>query len=253
MPIVGGSSNTVYQHSTTVGAIIKRALRILGAHSTGETPENSVMADCLEAFNQMVDGWNAESIMLFEQLRNTYTLTGGLNPHTIGPGGVLDAPRPIQIQRGTAYILTSSGVEVELDVCPVERYANVPLKSISSRPYLLWYETSETLGNIYLYPLPDQAYTLILYTDQPLQQSTTQSRIALPPGYADALVWNLAVAIAPEYGKAGKDELKDIAALAVKAKALVKSSNVTTPDMRCDDAMTDRKYFSPYSIYTGLR
>jgi hypothetical protein len=60
------------------------------------------------------------------------------------------------------------------------------------------------------------------------------TEIELPPGYEDAIIYNLSVRLAPEYGKPMR---ADLVGLAMDSKANVKRSNMTPQIMEVDDAL----------------
>jgi hypothetical protein len=54
---------------------------------------------------------------------------------------------------------------------------------------------------LHLNPVPSAADTLVLYTWQQLSRfAATSDTFDLPPGYARAIRYNLALELAPEYG-----------------------------------------------------
>src|SRR5215831_11905644 len=70
-------------------------------------------------------------------------------------------------------------------------------------PTAYFYDPTPGLGVLYLAPVPTQASTLVLYVKRPLSEldlTALDTAIVLAPGYARALVFNLAVEIAPSYG-----------------------------------------------------
>jgi len=229
MPALG-ALNDVYRVRTSTQDIIKRALRLIGVLASGDPLPADQLKDALEAFNQMVDSWNTEKLIIWVLARNTFTLTIGTNPHEIGPGVAspgLDAPRPNRIEQTQAWITggTLGTVERELEVLTLQQWASERLPDNSSIPSELYYEALFPTGKIWFDVKPDAAYTLILYLEQMLSQvfsDGTTTELSLPPGYADALCHNLAIRLAPEYGKAAPVEVINSA---VEGKASIKRAN----------------------------
>ena len=62
---------------TTALEFIRRALRLANVVGDGQTPEASDAADGLTWLNDMLDSWSAESLMVYAQVPDTVTLTGG--------------------------------------------------------------------------------------------------------------------------------------------------------------------------------
>lgn len=52
--------------TTTATEIIKRAMRIIGATDTGETPDASEMADALRILNHMIMGWQNRGYLIWQ-------------------------------------------------------------------------------------------------------------------------------------------------------------------------------------------
>ena len=71
------------------------------------------------------------------------------------------------------------------------------------------------------------------------------TEIVMPAGYEDAMVYNLAVRLAPDYGK---QVSADIAAMAMETKGNVKRSNHRSSYLEVDAALLPR---TRYNILTG--
>jgi hypothetical protein len=114
-------------------------------------------------------------------------------------------PRPLSITNAFTRITASgnTGLDYPITIEGRDKYTRIGLKGVSGPwPTMLYYDPTFPLGNIYFYPNPSQAGTLHLWTDTILSdfQTTTQA-INLPQGYARAIKKNLALELAPEYGK----------------------------------------------------
>lgn len=246
------SLNDIYRVRTSTQDIIKRALRLIGVLGVGEALPADQLKDSLEAFNDMVDSWNTETLIIYVLARNTFTLTSGTNPHEIGPGSaVINAPRPNRIEQGQAWLTGGSlgTTEHELRVLIREQWESLYDSALSGTPYYLYYEPKFQLANIWFDVKPDAAYTLILHLEQMLSQvflegaqggDGTTTELSLPPGYKDAIVHNLAIKLAPEYGKSAPVEVINSA---VEGKASVKRLNMKPLYLQIDPDLTvDRGY-----------
>jgi hypothetical protein len=235
---VGAGTTTgtsVSAPSLTGTSLIKSALRAIGAISSGEELRAEELVDGLEALNSMIDSWNADNLMIYSVGRETFTLTIGLNPHTIGLGADLNTTRPKDI--ALAYIALSDGTELPVEIISKEKYAAIPTKTTSGQPIGLYYDSDYVNGKVYLYYVPDQAYTLVLYNSRPLQQVDASTAFSLPNGYQEALKWNLAVRLAPEYAKAADASLKTIAGLANQARWDIERNNYKAIPLSCDESV----------------
>lgn len=244
MPVLG-SLNDIYRVRTSTQDIIKEALELLGVLSEGEALSAATLENSLRTFNFMVDSWNTEKLIIWVLARNEFTLTVGTNPHEIGPGVVapgLDAPRPNRIEQGQAWIKGGNlgTTETEMKVFTREQWAREYLSDQSTIPYGLYYEPLFPVAKIWFTFKPDLNYTIVLYLEQMLQQilsDTTTSELSLPPGYAEALASNLAIKLAPKYGKTTPVEVINSA---VEGKASIKRLNQKPLYVRGDPELAVR-------------
>jgi hypothetical protein len=114
-------------------------------------------------------------------------------------------PRPLRITNGFTRITTAGGgLDYPIDFeGGRDKYNAIGLKSVQAPwPIVGWYNPTFPLGNVYFYPNPSGAGQLHLFTDTILSDFTTLTQsINLPQGYARAIKKNLALELAPEYGK----------------------------------------------------
>ena len=181
-------------------------MRLVKKLRVGQSATDDQLNSGLGFLNELLESWNLDGSMIYEQSRDIHTLTGGRNPHTIGKAfdgggaGDIDIPRPVNIQE--ASIITAEGSEYPIDPTSKERYQEISTKDtgsdISTR---FWYEREWPLGKIHLYPVPSSGVQLVLYTWQPLPSGLgLDDRLSLPPGYMRALRFNLAIELAADYG-----------------------------------------------------
>jgi len=135
---------------------------------------------------------------LFTPSPNPQTFTYTVN-------GNFAIPRPLAITNAFTRITASgqTGLDYQIDIVNRDKYAAIGLKGLNGPwPILLYYDPTFPLGNIYFYPNPSQVGVLHLWTDTILTDFATLTQpINLPQGYAQAIKCNLALWLAPEYGK----------------------------------------------------
>jgi hypothetical protein len=155
--------------------------------------------------------------------------------------------RPLSIDSAFVRINTNSngvpivngGLDYPIAVLAVEEYEMIGLKTLNGPwPKALYYQPSEALGNIYVWPNPSQG-EMHIFTDNLFQGYTTlQDPIVLPQGYTMALRWCLAERLMPMYGKASPTQISMITGFAAQAKATVKRINMKpVQSARFADAM----------------
>jgi hypothetical protein len=154
--------------------------------------------DGLEALNIILDFWSGQSLMIYAQTSEALTLTTSTS-YTIGSGGTFNTTRPDQIVG--AYI-TSGGIDHPVSIMDSQDYRDISLKSLTATPSELLYVPEFPLGKIYLNAAPTAGDILNLDSLKPLTEPTElTTSISMPPGYERCIKFNLAVDLAPEYGR----------------------------------------------------
>lgn len=169
--------------------------------------------------------------------------------------------RPLSIDSAFVRINTNSngvpivngGLDYPIAVLAVEDYQMIGLKTLNGPwPKALYYQPSETLGNIYVWPNPAQG-EMHIFADNLFQSYTSLTDpIVLPQGYTMALRWNLAERLMPMYGKANPTQITMINAYAAQAKATVKRINMKpVQSARFADAMLSSRQKDAGWILSG--
>lgn len=237
----------------TVLDLIKSSLRLIGVVATDEDVSANDAASALVVYNIMLDQWRNEKLMVYSMKNDQFDLGVGTASYEIGPGGTWNTTRPIKIEKATIHY---GNLDFELELIPFDRYAELVYKSIASTyPTKLWYNPTYPLGTVTLYPVPNALDLKInIYQRIAAASATTiNDTISFPEGYLQALRYNLAVELAPEYGAPAS---QIVMMQAAKAKSLLKATNQEDTLMECD-AVTGRGYKrytnanNFFSIYAG--
>lgn len=228
----------------TAITIIKRAMRLIGVLSDGDTPSASESADSLEALNSMLGMWANERLMINAASLDSVTLTPGKAAYTIGPGGEIDTVRPTDVDP-MSYVLWGN-VSYPLVVLTAQEYNAICLKKLDGTiPQAIWYLPTFPLGQLTLYGVPSEAMTLKLWSWKPLSSfASLTDEVILPPGYDEALAFNLAVSIAPEFMVEASPTVKQ---RAVMSKKLLKRTNLEVPVLEPVNSTLPRRQFNIYS------
>ena len=220
----------------TVRQLINRSLRLVGAISSGETATADEMQDTLTALNGMLEQWSNEGLAVYEQVDESFSIVADQYSYTIGTGGDFDTDRPLRIIN--AIVRDSNGQDYPVGIITSDQYQSISNKtdSGSTYPRYMYYDTSYPLGNITFYPVPSENSTLIMTMWQQFTTYDTDElseEVQVPPGYNDAIVYNLALRIAPEFGiQAINPEIRETA---VRTMANIKRVN-TKPRVAAMDA-----------------
>ena len=109
--------------------------------------------------------------------------------------------------------MATGGIDQPLYIITDEGYFNgISNKDIGGIPEFLNYDNGFPLGTIRLWPAPTTGHVLHLLTEKQLTQfASLDTELSLPPGYERALINNLAVETAPDYGQPVSRDLDKIA------------------------------------------
>jgi hypothetical protein len=135
--------------------------------------------------------------------------------------------------------IVNGGLDYPVAILNVEDYEMIGLKTLAGPwPKALYYQPSETLGNIFVWPNPSQG-EMHLFADTLFSRYTTiNDSIILPQGFSMALRWCLAERLMPMYGKASATQIAMIQAYAAQAKSTIKRTNMKPiQSARFQDAM----------------
>jgi hypothetical protein len=234
--------------------VITAAFQELGLIDPIETLSAEMLSYGLQKYNRLLDSWNAMREAVYVTLFANHTLTPSLNPHTIGPSAATFnvTQRPVSVENANIVI---AAVQYPVTMRDAEWYANLGIRTVEAIPTDLYYATGWPNGSLYLYPIPDQAYTLELWTRVLLTQvvaADVTNTFTLPPGYWDAIVRTLAEDIAPAYNVAVPTLLSQKAA---EARETVFANNRVVPRVMSWDAgmpsAGGRSYSNGYNWLTG--
>jgi hypothetical protein len=143
--------------------------------------------------------------------------------------------RPLNINSAFVRINTNEngqpvlngGLDYPITILNLENYELIGFKTLNGPwPRALYYQPSETLGTITVWPNPSQG-EMHIFTDTIFQRFTSiNDEIAIPQGYYMALRWCLAERLMPMYGKASPTQIQMINGFAGHAKATIKRTNM---------------------------
>jgi len=211
--------------SETAQTLIKRSLRLIGAIATGETPTADELAEGLEALRMMLRNWSSRNINIYGITQQSVSLTGATS-YTIGSGGTIATTRPVDI-------LSATGANYSIEMIDYSTYQRLNLAGGGGECEKIWYNPLYPLG--YLYPWPLSSETITLDCLMPLSDPTAiTTSISFPPEYDDAIVYNLALRLAPEYEADPSGVIIGLAADTLKAletRNFANSMKVVRPEI----------------------
>lgn len=186
---------------TTALNIVTKALQKIGAIVKNESPSSDEANDGLSALNALISSWANDSMLVYARVRETLSLTAGDGVYTIGSGVYdLNTTKPTYIVE--AHV-RQGNIDYPLSIIPDEVFESaIADKTVRGLPTFINSDNGHNYITIRLYPLPDTNYTLYLLSEKPITGTYALSDdIDLPSGWERALIYNLAVELAPEYGQ----------------------------------------------------
>jgi hypothetical protein len=210
-----------------VSDLIKASLRKLTVYASGEAPTTAEYADSLAALQSMLRRWAGKKLLIFASTKESFTLVAGTSLYTFGTGGTFNSDRPHSILG--AYILDSAGVSNPISLISEGEYRSISIKGTLDRPNSLFFNPTYPLANVYLYPVPNAGESIYIDSFKPFTETSsidaTSSTLAFPPNYEEALIYNLAVRLSSEFGKAITVEVASIAEASYNDLIRLNSSN----------------------------
>jgi hypothetical protein len=246
MPVVPSNPPPIPR---TVLDVISSALRLIGVLASGETPSAAEQADSLAVFQDMVDSWNAERLMIYTVPRLVFPLVSGQQVYTYGaqtippsfPPPDFNADRAPSIERMGIIFLGNEAqpLELPLQYLTTAQWQEIPVKNIqSSLPQYCWDDNAFPWRNLSFWPIPNTQVDITIYPWAVLTTpANLTTELAFPPGYQKALRYNLAVDLAMEFPGTSLQLIQGVAAIAQEAKSIVKTINTPIIDLRCDPAV----------------
>jgi hypothetical protein len=223
----------------TIDDLLRSSFRCIGQLLPGFGHSPSERVDALFILNAMLDSWATDDLNAFCSVIQAFTLIADQGTYTVGPSGDWDGNRPTEIDQATLVVLTNpvQPLRLDLELVKADRWQQIKLQlTASTLPTTLWYNPTLTLGTINIWPVPTTANQVELLSTQQLAGGFTLGTtiFTAPPGYLDAVRYQLAIRLAMEWDKPLKP---GVVALATEALAKIQRLNAPTPQMDCNPAV----------------
>lgn len=191
------SGNTLYQ--LTRNELIESAIGALGVLAAGQTPSTEDYSTGSKLLNTTIARLRTVGLPLWA--RTSYTWVPTASSYTIGDGQTLDTPYPLHMLQ--AYRTASGGAKINLDIVADFEYNTYPTSSGGDIPYKLSYTPGINRGTIKLWPtdLTNNTESVTIVYTRPLEYfDTSTDTLDMPEEWYDAVVYDLAVKLAPRWG-----------------------------------------------------
>jgi len=222
----------------TATTLITRALRLLRVvRNAGQSASSVELAEGLLSLNDMLDNLSTQRANIYNIATASYPLVTGTPAYLIGPAQTINAPRPLRIERAGILTANPNGtgtIRWPLELLSEREWDAIPLKiSTSPVPRKLYIDNAWPFATINLLPIPTwssgTAPKLELSTWSPLTEFpdlTTDE--TFPPGYEEALTFNLAARLSSSFEKAIPDEeMQRITNTAAASLSAIRALNLT--------------------------
>lgn len=194
----------------TVQQAINRAFNKLGMYKTGESLPPEDNADAKICLQDMLAEWASNQLLIPFSTLESLPLVAGIASYTIGETAAdLDTVRPEQID--SAFIRVDN-TDYDMDPIGELAYNAVFLKSTPGRPTHFFYNATVPNGTLKVWPTPASVATLYFPSNKPQTEPTSltadlMADYGYPRAYHNIIVYNLAIELAPEYGKTPADSV----------------------------------------------
>lgn len=229
---------------------IQSSMRLANILGQGETASSVEASQALQSLNDMLDTWSTENLLIYAKAYETFPLVVNQQAYQMGTGAPdFNTTRPQKIEEiNFQQISGTTTLELPIEIINQDQWAAISVKTITSNlPTRMWPQYTYPNAILNFWPIPSITSNVIIWSWKPLTDfGALTTTITLPPGYSKAIRYNLAVELAPEYGK-NLDPV--VIAQATASKAAIKRMNSPTTLMGVDEALLPQK--STWNWYVG--
>lgn len=210
--------------------LINQAAGLIGALTQGTTLNTSELNDGFARLNILVDAWNADPLNHYSVNSEQLALSAGVYIYTMGAGGSFSTTRPVLIESANIIL---SGLKHPMDLISKAAYdAILEYTGQMTVPRKLYSDGGYPLTTIKLWPVPSGTPTLEVNSPFIIPQfAALNTTVDLPPAYYKALLYTLAVDLAPSFRLQLDPSLPQIAA---DAQAQMKKPNIISTQSRAN-------------------
>ena len=232
---------------TTPRDIVNLALKTANVVGVGQSSLPEDINDCFNMLNMMIAQWQRRRYMVYNLKTVSITATGATS-YTIGLGQQFNTERPAKIE--AAFIRMQGGSTLPVDyplqvLRAKEDYDRISIKTLNAFPQYVFYDSTYPVGNVYVWPVPNNQYQIFLTVMTQLQAFQNLSEvIVMPNEYLDALQWNLADRILTIYGLPENPKITRYAEVSMRA---IMENNSQIPLLHMPVALRGKS--GAYNIY----
>lgn len=191
------ATSGIYSVQYNRDQLITASLRKLGVIAEGQSPSAQNITDGAMALNSTITMLKTKGMALWTRVEYTFTPTTG--SYLIGDGQTLNTQFPVKLLQ---VIRNESGGKIDMDIVSRDEFNILPANS-TGNPIKVNYQPFINYGRVSLWPTPDSTNTstITLVYNKPFQVFTSASEtLDFPEEWYNAIVYNTAVLLAPEWG-----------------------------------------------------
>lgn len=203
------SVSTDSDFNLTASQIVEAAFNTLGIAQEGEALTARMSSDGMRALNLMIKTWGAQE-HLWTLTERTLTLVAGQASYTLDPKPM----RVLWVRRRT------QGIDTPMGEFSRSEYFDQPNKTTSpSIPVNFYYDPQQAIGTLYVWPAPSAqaASTVTLnmtYLRRMANMDNNTNDLDMPQEWLEAVIYNLAVRLMPQYPVNDPNQAKLVIGLA---------------------------------------
>lgn len=217
----------------TVQDVVESALRKIQAYASGEQVEEHDMTDGIKALLVMLRHWSSRGLLIFATMTDTLTLVSGQATYTWEHNSFaadIQTPLPNKV---LTVVLRDGELLRDINLLNKSRFMKLERGEELAKPIDCTVDFGFPVASITFSPVPDKVYTVKIESSKPYSDVTDEAfgegyELQLPLIYEEAVIYNLAVRLASEYGKVVPP---DVASLANDSyNGLVKTNAIKSVD-----------------------
>lgn len=232
----------------TAADIVQLALKDVGTLGVGQTALAEDSNDAFTKLKMMIAQWQAKR-WLVPSLQDVSAVGNGQISNPIGTGLFYNIQRPDKIQAAYVRLLnTAAPNQVDLPLRRIdsyEDYSQVCLKTLNSFPYAFFYDNQYPIGNVFIWPIPNNQYEIHLIVKSPFIQPTVLADdLIFPDEYQEALYSNLVIRLCNTYQI---NPMPSMVAIAKTSLNTIRNSNTQISELRIGS-----EYNGWYNIFADV-
>lgn len=211
----------------TRNQFIETALRTIAVLAIDQTPSATEYTNALVKLNALLGEFRSLGMALWARTTFSFPVVASTSAYNIGTGQTLNTPYPLKMLQAYRTDSTNS-THVPMEIVANFNYNLFPTNS-SGSPIQLNYQPKINLGVVSIWPTPNagdvtSGITVNLVYTRPYEYfSAAADTLDMAEEWVQAVIYGLAVRIAPEYGVPIQErqilmsEYKDVLANALSA------------------------------------